>query len=275
MLILVTSGTVYQKRLRIVKNYQQVCQRGRLLMQKECVVFCGIARDVAQNLNQTLAMIERVGALFKSYKVILYENDSTDGTDVILQQWQRKLGKNVVTLIQEKLNRSAAISSGGFSAQRFETLAYCRNKYLKQLHLPEYDDSTYVIVLDMDLWDLPIEGLMHSFGIEHHWSSISANGVYDGQTYYDSLAFRSEEFPDTLNSEAQRRHAQRVYNTDHDLVRVKSAFGGLTIYKRQCMNNCFYTGNDCEHVGLHDCQRKKDGCSQQYMNPAMILRYHF
>jgi len=258
-----------------------VRQRGRDRMRKEKVVFCGIARDNAEHLDKTLALIERMGEMFASYKVIVYENDSSDATLSMLKAWRDKLGEQTVTVLHEHLEWPPAIADGGFSKRRFQILSYCRNQYVARLKCPEYADSKYAVVLDMDLWDFDVDGLAHSFGVGGgggdvvEWSSISANGVFDGRTYYDALAFRSDEFPDTLNSEKQRYDAQLVYSVNDPLVPVKSAFGGLAIYKRSCLVQCAYTGDDCEHVGMYACQTSLGHeCDAHFMNPAMLLRYH-
>jgi hypothetical protein len=252
-------------------------ERGRRRMRRSHAVFCGIARDNAAHLDKTLALIERMGAMFASYKVIVYENDSTDNTLALLQAWQCKLGTQKVKILHEHLEWPPAISDGGFSTRRFEILSYCRNKYVEELRRDEYAAYEHAIVLDMDLWNFDTNGLAHSFGVDDAvtpWSSISANGVFDGRTYYDALAFRSDEFPNTLHSEEQRYRAQRVYNIEDPLVPVKSAFGGLAIYKRACLIACAYTGTDCEHVGMYACQSRLEGCRGHYMNPAMQLFYH-
>ena len=61
---------------------------GRQKMAESTVVICGIARDVSKNVMATLARIERLGKMFLDYRVVIYENDSTDGTDVILKEWE-------------------------------------------------------------------------------------------------------------------------------------------------------------------------------------------
>jgi hypothetical protein len=180
-------------------------------------------------------------------------------------------------VLHEHLEWPPAINDGCFSMRRFEILSHCRNQYVSELRCDkEYADYEHAIVLDMDLWNFNCDGLAHSFGVDESiaWSSISANGIYNGRTYYDSLAFRNQEFQDTLGSKEQRERAQRIYNIEDPLVPVTSAFGGLAIYKRACLIACAYTGNDCEHVGMYACQSRIASCQAHYMNPAMQLFYH-
>ena len=51
---------------------------GRQKMAESTVVICGIARDVAKNIMATIARVERLGKMFLDYRVVIYENDSTD-----------------------------------------------------------------------------------------------------------------------------------------------------------------------------------------------------
>lgn len=211
----------------------------------------------------------------------MYENDSSDSTRDVLNEWKTKHpheNGDKIVLMYETLKWNSAISHGGFHSKRFTTLAYCRDKYVHRLRQKEYDAASFVIVLDMDLWDMHVDGVAHSFGLfpEHQWASMSANGTYNDTHYYDALAFRSEEFPDTLRDESSRYFAQKEYNPTLPPVEVQSAFGGLCIYRKECFQECNYsaTTNDCEHIALHQCQASL-GYGKHYMNPAMKLRYHF
>ncbi len=51
------------------------------------VVICGIIRDKADTVPQLIRNLEGVGSLFLDYRVVLYENDSTDGTLELLREW--------------------------------------------------------------------------------------------------------------------------------------------------------------------------------------------
>jgi hypothetical protein len=53
---------------------------GRQKMGQSRVVVCGLCRDVRSALPRTIARIERLGQKFHDYRVVLFENDSQDGT---------------------------------------------------------------------------------------------------------------------------------------------------------------------------------------------------
>ena len=54
------------------------------------VVVCGIVRNAEKGLRRNLPIIDKVLTKFKDFCVFIYENDSTDGTKKILQDWQSK-----------------------------------------------------------------------------------------------------------------------------------------------------------------------------------------
>ncbi|KAG5188126.1 hypothetical protein JKP88DRAFT_178328 [Tribonema minus] len=248
-------------------------------MRARSAVITGIARNNAQHLGATLALVDAIGALFASYAVVLYENDSTDETPAMIEAWRaaNRGGAARIDFISEQLNTVFPMDLGGFAEERFRLLADCRNKCLDVLRGPEYDAFSHVIVLDMDLYDFDLDGLAHSFGAHDAWDAVSANGYFmlgDNEYYYDTLAFRTAEFPDTWHSDAQRDAAHRSYDEAMPLVPVNSAFGGLAVYKRRCLVQCRYSGLDCEHVALHHCLQQTAGCRRLFMNPAMKLNYH-
>ena len=281
---------------------KETIEKGYSFMKEKKVLICGITRDNASTLPLTLKWIDHICSLFKESCVIIYENDSKDNTCSIIREWISKrnpsnsssssqkrgskrkkienlllvnTNKSKVVFISEKLQWSAASSTGGFSKGRFQKLSYCRNKYLQEIRKEEYEDYEYVINIDMDLWEGPLEGIAHSFGLAQEWDMVAANGVANRTTYYDSLAFRNQEFPDTLNHMSQLAGAQKKYTADMPLVPVHSAFGGMAIYKRKCLLTCNYSGEDCEHVLLHSCLKKDSSCSRLFVNPAMFLYYPF
>ena len=49
-------------------------------MRQSRTVICGLARNIATHLPGTMARIERLGSMFADYRVLVYENDSTDAT---------------------------------------------------------------------------------------------------------------------------------------------------------------------------------------------------
>ena len=258
------------------EEYNKKVVLGRQKMHESTVVICGIARDVAKNLIATIARIERLGKMFADYRVVIYENDSTDGTDKLFEEWEDKNYK--VKLITEKLD--AVKHKQDDSLARMTDLANYRNKYLDEIFSKNIIPD-YMIVVDLDLdggWSY--EGICNSFGYDH-WSFMGSNGLLYGvledsedqeirRVYYDAHAFRRLGHP---KPHTHQEINVITYNSGEPPIRVRSCFGGMGIYKSSVFKHgARYAGPECEHVGLHNSLIEV-GCDNIYMNPSQIILY--
>ena len=241
----------------------QNIEKGLEVMRNSRVVFAGISRDNYQNLP--IAMIEKTGVLFKDYRVVVFENDSKDGTKERLKKWSEDNDK-VKILTQDFHNKKRPSIS--FMAQ-------CRNYYIEEIE-KSYSDYDYVIVLDMDMNGWDIDGIAQSLAF-NNWDAIAANGIKPDGRMYDAFAFRSKEFPENKSNPYYWTSIipkiQKHYCNGNDLVEVDSAFGGLCIYKTSSIKNVRYNSidDDCEHILFH--QRIKYNGGKIYMNPSLVAYY--
>jgi hypothetical protein len=53
---------------------------------------------------------------------------------------------------------------------------------------------------------------------------------------------------------------------------VWSCFGGLGVYRMECLRAAEYSGEDCEHVYLHRKLRQA-GFTRLFLNPSQITLY--
>ncbi len=251
---------------------QENLESGKNEMQKHKVVFAGITRDNARDLPMVMRGIEYLGGLFKDYKVIIFENDSSDGTKVILNLWAMCNPKiKVISQDFHNLKRPS-----------IKFLSDARNKYLNALDDANYNDFDIAIFLDMDMkYGFDPRGIQDSFSKIARWDMVCSNGISDLKgTMHDGFAFRSSLLPHTPQSRKDYWHeymhdnVQIVYNPSSDLVPVYSCFGGLAIYKRKFLNGCRYDSiqDDCEHVLFHKCMRDKHH-ARIFMNPTQVVRY--
>ena len=51
------------------------------------VVFCGMVRDCAKELNHNITTIEKIGSYFSDYRIVIFENNSKDDTKLVLTRW--------------------------------------------------------------------------------------------------------------------------------------------------------------------------------------------
>ncbi len=71
------------------------------------------------------------------------------------------------------------------------------------------------------------DGVAHSFGYDPStWDLMCANGLYENDRYWDTLAWRDDRFNDTYYDSSQKEAAHIVYNKYGPLVPAHSCFGG-------------------------------------------------
>ena len=235
-------------------------------MKNVSLVICGITRNDAETLPLTIRRIEKTGSLFRDYRVVVFENDSTDQTPDLLRRWGRD-NPRVRVLIE------SIVALPVFSRSRFEKLAYCRNRYLDCVNESrELAGYEYIMVVDMDLrggWSC--DGLASSFA-ETGWDAVASNAIaYHNlrRTYYDTLALKPQSL---LKKKWRYRLFGEAwqFRRGDPLVPVESGFGGLGLYRREALLSRRYAGTRggreaCEHHALNE-----DGKWRFFLNPSQI-----
>lgn len=207
------------------------------------VLICGIGKNVAKASKNTIASIEALGKSFIDYKVIVYENNSTDQTKAIYGAWAKNNPK--VIFISENLSQSQFKKNSSMKIiHRIEKIAYARNKVLEKIKEPQFSDFSYVIWADLDFlepWSVDeiVATINHP---EKDFDAVFANGAYD------LFALRSEKFPIGFEligthffQNIEKMKEQLVIHENQPWIRVYSAFGGLGIYKRKALLNVSYS----------------------------------
>lgn len=242
------------------------------IMKSKRILFVGLARDIALVLSDNLRRFSEIGRLFNDFKFIIYENDSVDGTDKILKEYGSSNPGKLVYL-HENLHIPPAVSTGKHSIARFERMAQFRNMYLMESLKATYDDYDYVAVIDFDIKQgCTIDGFASNFICPYEWDMICANGSpYKTDVYYDPLAFRTESFERIVGNCISSCEKTVKISTISKLLKtnvyskVTSGFAGCAVYRRQALKNCRYSGNDCEHITLHD-DMIANGFGKMYIN---------
>ncbi len=245
-------------------------KKGQEQMAQQKVVIVGIARNNALPLPTVIKYIEHTGDFFADYRVIIFENDSTDKSKSILKKWQDRNAK--VKVISQDFGKSAKLT--------LERFTIARNVYIDELKQnPHYQGFDMLLIVDMDMWyGWDMRGLFDSFSQIDKWDVVCANGIDNPSgNMYDMFAFRNEEFkegPENPNYWHKIVPAgKKIYPVGSALIPVRSCFGGLAFYKRNFIKSCRYTyNNDCEHVLFHDCLREKNH-ARIFMNPSQVIRY--
>lgn len=209
-----------------------------------------IARDCAENLRRNLAMLERLSEYFKSFRVVGYANDCTDGTDVLLDKWRPTFNTRIE---YDVLGRPHL--GGTRSPERTIALASYRNHVQSMM-----EGATYVLILDPDMLCVDEERLIVGLGemFYHGYEGLAAQQLClvpevckDRLINYDAWAWR----PDWT----WKQDSQRELSFHHDVrpagcqpYYVNSAFGGACWYDGNMYLRGEYDGyEDCEHVAFH------------------------
>lgn len=250
-------------------------------LHNQSITFLGCARQCSNALPETLAKIRQLGGLFNEYHICVFENDSTDTTRQILQQYREIMPLKLIT-------------RDGLDSQlpgRTTRLAFARNLLLD---LSRTIGSHYVCWVDMDGLinnDYPSEqSFLSCFKYESCWDGVFP--VNNG-SYYDVWALRHPQIcPQDYMRKAENFDAlfdiQVAYGLafgnatllGHVLsgwLPVDSAFGGMGIYKLSELGMARYYGSSeeneiCEHVLFH--QTLKTQGKALYINPEFLIATH-
>jgi len=261
-------------------------------LSESTIIVCGIVRNCGKNLKKNIQTINYLCDLANNYHVVIYENDSTDKTKQILKNWNNER-KNVHISLNDfntiTIPKKQSEINPIFSAYRIEKMALYRNYYLDYID-KENLKGDYVIIVDMDVRKIYLKGIISSFALNYEWDALAANGIsrapssFFRKRYYDSYALiecGQENIPQTEYSIKAAQYKWAFLKPKMPLMRVASAFGGLTIYKREAIQHCRYgilLNNDkkvecrTEHFYFHQ-QMKINGYDKIYINPAMIIKY--
>lgn len=252
--------------------YRQACQRGYAAMAGMRVAITGLARNIGGVLPLTIARIERLASRFAHYRVIVYENDSTDATKPLLRHWS---DTNPCVLVAME-NCADPANPTTRCLARAERMARYRER-CQALVLEHCQDFDATIVLDLDVaggWSE--DGVANSFG-QRDWDFIGSNGLIyrreglstNASRQYDMWALRLDERLTPIPTAQASRH---VYHRGDPLVPVTSCFGGMGIYRMDAFRQGRYGAADCEHAVFHR-HLIEAGCPRLFLNPSQILVY--
>ncbi len=244
-------------------------------------IFCGCVRNSSQHLAKIFRNFEYLESLFNKSLYLFVENDSTDQTVSILNDWGAR---------KPHFKLLSYTGLDAIQASRTQRLAFCRNIILQEIRSAGYSDYECVIMLDMDeVNSAPIDSMGVQSALSFLMSSDQVGAVTAWQeNYYDLWALRERVyFPvdiwerclaqsltgELSDSEIYRSVLARYslsFISNREPTEVTSAFGGLALYKRLALLSTptVYSGErdliiatpsgyqfakiqQCEHVSFH------------------------
>jgi len=254
------------------------------------VVVCGLVRNAQENLQKNLERLDALRPHFGSFKVVIYENDSTDRTKEILTRYSSE---------REDVFASMAgyaeypLAAGPFSRHRIDLMSRYRNQYVDKLQ--EYPGTDYVVVIDLDVYSFSLKGFLNCFREPEGWDMKSAFGsnyvAYRfGRVFYDIYAYitrdkdlnRGLHFRNFTEFMREQRNLYLAFSGAKGLVPVNSNFNGLAIYRYACFTagikyasgpSCMEgVESYCEHVIFNKLLIEK-GYGELFLDPELIVIY--
>lgn len=207
------------------------------------VIICGVVKNVELVIDKNIKYAIETGNLFEKFKIIIYENNSTDNTKDLLHSYDNN--KNIKIICENIENNDKKQNNkiwtytevtGSDHPCRIEHICNARNKLLEEINKPEYDEYTHVIVIDFDSNGWDIKGVLNSFMTEDKWDAIFANS----SEYYDYYALRIPVFPFGPEIIGEFFWNLPNYRFTNELVPVYSAFNGIGIYKKDIFKTFKY-----------------------------------
>lgn len=256
---------------------------GRVRLKNAKVVFVGLARNCGAHLATNLGRLKHLVAECREWALHIESNDCTDDTLEVLHDFASKHPQ--ATYHYAVLGRQQY--STEFSGPRTIALAEYRDacqRWVRSCHR----DADYVVVVDWDQWggwshvgvlnglgwlvELPGAYGMASVSLMQHQAiSMPEPGkltVATNWAHYDAWALRLNSYwDDYTNGQGGWKH-QWIPPVGSDPVLVRSAFGGMCIYRTDAYLTGTYDGTkDCEHVPYHASIARKTG-QHLFLNPS-------
>jgi hypothetical protein len=265
-----------------IKLYNETVNNGFNVMKKTKLVIGGLFQNSAHVFEKLKKRLNNLSNYFYDIQIVIFENDSHDNSRLLLLNWENE--QDNVHIIKCKENNYCLLKTvtakdhGSLSEGRMKKMINYRNIVKKYIDL-NFSNYDYFMVLDTDTSGFfSLNGLAYSFGTNKHWDAISSYGLvglvftFGNLIYYDLISLSNNLDP-FFTLELLKTY---VYvNSKHsDLIPIKQAFGGLTIYKMSSVKNADYSPrnncNKCEHTVLLDNMRS-NGYDKFYINPHLIF----
>jgi len=257
-----------------IDSYKEHVEFGRVEARRQKLAIVSICRNAMPYLRNTLALVDELAGLWRDCSLYVYENDSTDETatvldDFAIRQW--------VTVEHDTLGGE---DSRGFEPERTVRLAKCRTLCQEWVRR-HAADASYVMVLDADPHGgFSVDGVLNSLGWFCEMLGESFHRREPGAMASHSLYVREEQGGygvaayDAWAGRLSWWEDRREHNWFHMLmppvgsepIPMNSAFGGLCLYRREAYLAGIYEGGDCEHVFHHKAMQKAG--YQLFLNPG-------
>lgn len=269
-------------------SYDKILDQGETVIKNKTVVITALVRDVEKRMPEIKKKAERVGKLFKDYRILIVENDSKDLTRAKLLEWASQNPKVIILgcgYNAEVCNLPKMPKTDGHHVDRarIEKMTTLRNIYLDEIKRNFTRGWDYVVMWDLDmLGSVYLDGITHTIGYLDQSPEVNvvcAYGIYRWGAlilFYDTYALLhpGENFHIDMKSihDIRKGWWEARYQRGDPVFDVDSCFSGFAIYRLQPLldNDVEYDmsgpGNlECEHVRLNKKIR-----GRKVVNPSML-----
>lgn len=253
----------------------------RTILRDSNILIVGLARDCEHVIRSQILKINDAFKSAKSIQWLIIESDSSDRTTAVLKSMSEETTLRYMSLgrLRNRINK------------RTERIAECRNRYIEEIRKnDDYALIDFVVVADLDgvNGSLTAESVISCWQMKEDWDACFAN---QSKPYYDIWSLRHETWSpndcwsaynflvqdginhfDALNASVDSRMIK--IKESHQPILVRSAFGGIAIYKKYLFDEANYIGltadgcEVCEHVSFHESLHAKG--RNLYINPKLI-----
>lgn len=216
------------------------------------ILICGVVKNAENRLTKNILFCKKLGSYFDNFKMIVYENNSTDNTKKILKSFT-EIEKNMVVLSEdisdEIIKKNSKVwantkLTGSDHPCRIEQISNARNKVLQEIRKKQYNDYSVVVWIDLDSNGFTIETVKNSINkvLKNDKMVLFGNSH---PRHYDYYALRTDILPKyalgpEVLGEIFWKNANGLHLKLGRLVPVYSAFNGIGIYPKGAFDKNSY-----------------------------------
>ena len=182
---LLSGGALSPKRSEDVLHVE----RGVALAASSTIVVAALARDILSKVELFRLNVEALAPFWKTTEVVVFENDSVDGTREALAAWAAAAVGYTVRVVECEESPGCRLKHGIWyhSKQGQNQLAVYRNRLLEDVLLHTSDPKAHLLVMDVDLGvSISPLGVLHTLGIRPN-AAVAASGRSPKPTSVGSL----------------------------------------------------------------------------------------
>lgn len=226
------------------------------------VLVCGVVKNIGNLLINNINLAYQLKDKCNKFKMIIYENNSTDNTKEILKSVSVDNNIKVImeNISEEDIKKNSKIwtytkVTGSNHSCRIEQICNARNKVIEEINKEEYNDYNIVVWIDLDSKGFDVNEIEQSIIQVKNNEKIVLTA--NSPSYYDYYALRSKHSifnllgPEIIGerfwSTVSRKKRKKLYNIrpinfngNTSPMEIYSGFNGIGVYHKNVFKNYKY-----------------------------------